>query len=673
MCCRVIALGIGLSAVAWCESVQAQEYTWKSDADGIWSAAGNWTSTPGDYPNSSTADAQIVLDITANRTITLTQDIEVNALRFNDTGGGTDMNVLIQPASGYTLRFTGVTPTIESGTYANHGLNIYAPIDISAAGLTHVGGGVTRLGGGITGGDDDGLILSQGSIEISGDSPNFSGDIIVESGARLQARSILGTGANVLGDTTGVTIINGTGYFETRDSSGKNISETFILNGIRAGGSLRCYAGGNNTIDGPVILNADSSFSVADWTSGSVGTKRLFYIDSVIQDGPGGPHSVYFLGDLASSSAQGTQGRLSEMILGGVSTYGGDTCLTTNFADDGSGTFSGTLRLGIDNPLPTTTKLSIGGAYSTAGGTLGTGAGNGRFVLNGHNQELAGLVANGTGLMNRVVGNSATLSTLTLNIADGVTNTYDGFLGWTDTDDNNLALVKTGAGTLKLTADNTYTGATTVNGGTLIINGDQSGATGDINVAAGASLGGSGTLGGDVTISGIHQPGNSPGVQTFGAGLDYTGGSSVVWELADNVSGLTIQAGPTYDFDQIVVAGDLTFQGTTTFNLDFNSPDGSLVNWTDTFWDSERSWLVYDVSGTTGGFENLSLSVIDWDDGGAAHLFDSIHPSGSFHLIQQGNDIFLSYAPVPEPSTVFLLLGIMASVGFRRRRRKCIP
>ncbi len=38
--------------------------------------------------------------------------------------------------------------------------------------------------------------------------------------------------------------------------------------------------------------------------------------------------------------------------------------------NNGSGTFSGTLRLDVgDNRLPTTTKLSIGGAYSTAGGT----------------------------------------------------------------------------------------------------------------------------------------------------------------------------------------------------------------------------------------------------------------------------------------------------------------
>ena len=650
-----------------CVPVEAQVTNWNSLTGGDWTDGTKWDAG---VP-SSTGDAIIQQEFTSDLTINLTGNTSVSALRFTDTGTTTDNRLIINPNSpSYTLTFAGANPMVESGssTSGGYGLQINSVVDFDAAGVTKMGGGTVRFNNKMTGGGT--LTVSQGTLELVGDSTGFTGDILITGGA-LQGRAFAGNGANLLGDTAHATTIDG-GRFQFRDTNNKTSSEPFIINKIHHLGGVMMYASGNVTINGPVTLNDDGSFSVADWTSSGAGQKRDFHINSVISEAAGGPHSVYFLGEFSSGSAQGANSRLSEMFLGAQSTYGGNTYVTTNKTNDETGSFSGNLRLDINNALPTGTTLVLGGSHAVTTGTLGTSAGNGKLAMGGFNQEVAGLQVNGTGTENRVVGNSATLSTLTLNIADGATNTYDGFLGWTDTDDNNLALVKTGAGTLKLTADNTYTGATTVNGGTLIINGDQSGATGDINVAAGASLGGSGTLGGDVTISGIHQPGNSPGVQTFGAGLDYTGGSSVVWELADNVSGLTIQAGPTYDFDQIVVAGDLTFQGTTTFNLDFNSPDGSLVNWTDTFWDSERSWLVYDVSGTTGGFENLSLSVIDWDDGGAAHLFDSIHPSGSFHLIQQENDIFLSYAPVPEPNTVLVLLGAVTASLFRRSRRKIV-
>ena len=62
-------------------------------------------------------------------------------------------------------------------------------------------------------------------------------------------------------------------------------------------------------------------------------------------------------------------------------------------------------------------------------------------------------------------------------------------------------LTQRGPGTLTLTGANTYTGATTVTAGTLLINGTQTAATGGISVASGATLGGTGTTGGLVTVA----------------------------------------------------------------------------------------------------------------------------------------------------------------------------
>jgi len=64
------------------------------------------------------------------------------------------------------------------------------------------------------------------------------------------------------------------------------------------------------------------------------------------------------------------------------------------------------------------------------------------------------------------------------------------------------SLLKTGGGMLTLSSANTYTGTTQVTGGTLLINGSQSLATGAVSASnSGTTLGGIGTLGGAVTVN----------------------------------------------------------------------------------------------------------------------------------------------------------------------------
>jgi autotransporter-associated beta strand protein len=70
----------------------------------------------------------------------------------------------------------------------------------------------------------------------------------------------------------------------------------------------------------------------------------------------------------------------------------------------------------------------------------------------------------GSGSSNQVVGGSAALSTLTLNIAAGTTNAYAGILGGGRAYENNLALVLKGGGFLFLSGLNSYTGTTHCSG-----------------------------------------------------------------------------------------------------------------------------------------------------------------------------------------------------------------
>ena len=137
----------------------------------------------------------------------------------------------------------------------------------------------------------------------------------------------------------------------------------------------------------------------------------------------------------------------------------------------------------------------------------------------------------------------------------------------------------------------------------------------------------------------------------------------VNWELSSNTSGNL--ANPNAIFDQIIVGGDLDFTDLTTLNLVFNAA-GSGVLWGDSLWNSAQSWTLYDVTGTTTNFANLSLTAIDWLDSGS-NDFSTARPDGSFALGLSGNDVVLNYTVVPEPPAAFIG-GIGLLMLLRRRR-----
>lgn len=121
-----------------------------------------------------------------------------------------------------------------------------------------------------------------------------------------------------------------------------------------------------------------------------------------------------------------------------------------------------------------------------------------------------------------------------------------------------LDLVKHGAGTLVLSGDNAYTGATLVNAGGLYVNGDQSAAKGATQVAGGATLGGAGTLGGDVTLAdgATLSPGDRGRVGTLAINGNLTLSAGSVLDFGFGQSANGIQPG-----DLVNVKGNLTLDG----------------------------------------------------------------------------------------------------------------
>jgi hypothetical protein len=206
---------------------------------------------------------------------------------------------------------------------------------------------------------------------------------------------------------------------------------------------------------------------------------------------------------------------------------------------------------------------------------------------------------------------------------------------------------------------------TTVNtGATLTANGT----VGNVTVDSGGTLKGSGTVNGSATLSGTLAAGNSPGVLTVTGDLTLASGGGMVWELFKNVDS---QESPTAAFDQVLVGGNLNFAGGNGITLDFGTTAvGSLVSWSNSFWDSNRSWLLYDVAGTTTGLENLSLLNSVFNDAAGGSLVAS-RTNASFSLSQSGNDVFLNYNAIPEPSSSLLMvLGVVGLIGIRAFGRK---
>jgi len=209
-------------------------------------------------------------------------------------------------------------------------------------------------------------------------------------------------------------------------------------------------------------------------------------------------------------------------------------------------------------------------------------------------------------------------------------------------------LTKTGSGTVALSGNNTYGGTTTVSAGSLIINGDSSGATGVLEVASGAVLGGSGTIGGAVSVSGALAPGNSIGTLTVANDVTWNEGEAWVFELGG--AGPSIASPGTSDLLAITGGNDF-LQGTgSTFTFDFAG---------------------------TGDFGWYKL--VDWAGGSTtfdALDFEGVNLAGVYTSDFVIQDSALYVNVVPEPST-YALLAVGASLvgahAVRRRRTRNRP
>lgn len=195
------------------------------------------------------------------------------------------------------------------------------------------------------------------------------------------------------------------------------------------------------------------------------------------------------------------------------------------------------------------------------------------------------------------------------------------------------SLEKNGAGTWKIRSNQTYTGTTAVNAGTLLINGMHSGG-GTYSVSAGATLGGNGTVdvgGNSVSVAGIIAPGNSIDQ------LDLVAAAATI-----SGNWVTEYSGISNTIDRLDVAGALDLTGGTLTFSDLGSGD-PLDNSAYVFGSYTSLTGTPSLVGVPAGY------TVDFN-------FNSSHQ--------------IALVAVPEPAALWLFsLGVVGLGGFRVRRR----
>lgn len=651
---RAMAVAVATTVLSTVAPVLAANRTWDGGGGDLnFNTAANWTANT--KPTSATNDTAIFNDggfgADASYTVTLGGDQSIETLRFGTTGASAaplNKNLTIE---GNTLAITALAGSngINYTNQAFGNATINSNITLSSNPTFNSGGSGTFSINGVIGES----VAGSGFVK-DGDGALTLRGLNTYTGATVIRRNTLLLGANSSSGAAGA-LGNSALAIQLGDSG---TTGTWNV-GVQTIGAF--------TIGRDIVVNATASTSnatvggsAAQATDGSTfsGTITLNRgVQLVSSTTPASGAVVDFTGLLTGTGGV-TKGQPGAIRLSNAdNNYAGDTVIR-----------NGSIEVATTGSLGAGTKVTLSDASSTGAAVISlVGNSNSAVTIEkqvvvdnfntavGSNSTLGGIGAGATIFTETVTLNRVVTQLTSASTGENAVR-FDGAIAGTG------GVNKVGAGTVVLTADNTYVGTTKVTTGTLalvttgtnniatssaIIVGDAPGSTavfdvtgvaGGFVVGAGQTIGGHGTFVGPLTIAGTLSPGTSIGTSTFDDDVTLSGTTSI--EI-DSVSGALFS-------DLVNGLGVITLGGV----LSIVDIDADSV----TSYAAGDSWNLFDGT-LAGAFSSVVLPEL-----GAGLSWDASE-------LTAGGEGILTVVAVPEPAATSLALGaVFMSLVTRRRR-----
>ena len=614
----------------------------------------------GDLVNNRFPSQLVSLDITLGKSVTWSSP---GAGTFN-VGGQHDLNgftLTLEPSVTILGNLGGTGALVTKGPFS--GSTVTISNDNTYQGLTTVQSGIlsvskpSALGSTLQGTE----VLAGAALNIN--ATNVGAESVTLNGSSAQA-SLTGTGTGSLaGDVSllgSLVKVGGEG--------------TLTLNGIVSGSSVlakedqgtialagaNTFTGRTEVRDGTLrVDNSQGLGATANGTTVLSGGTLLIATTGVVEP-------VTLFSSLASTEHPVLAGTGTASLLGNVNVIGaatreisarpGSTFTILGTIDDTGSvltsaftkTGSGTLVLAGSNTF--TGSVVVDSGILRVTNALGLGSASGQTIVSSGALELADVsIADETVRLGNVFGTSSSGiigsgdSSFLGNLVLATSAAYaraDGDLtigGTISEDGSSRGLRKIGAGTLRLDGDNTYTGLTNVQAGTLVVNGSV---LGDVSLAANTVLGGAGNIGGNVINEGTVAPGNSPGTLTVDGDYTQISTAQLLIELGGAGSG---------EFDVLNILGDAFLGG----GLDVSLWNGFIPDIGDSF----DFLLAQAIQGT---FDSVLLPVFTDRQLNLDYGLDYVRLT----VVGTGP------VSVPEPSVLALFSVGLLVIGFAGRRRR---
>lgn len=601
----------------------AQNATWVAPGGGAWNNNANWS--PATFPNGVNASATLGNATTASSTITLGQVITLGALQIDDNNN----NTISSSSPSHQLVFdagaANATLTITNAN-GNGSTAISSPIVLNSNLVVAQGssGGLT-ISGNRTG---TGGFTKEGSgmMQFTGNS-TYTGPTAINDG-RLRSWTAGGLPGGVgspvvaIGDGLGVA---DSAVLDLRGSMG--VSNAIAVN-VASDGRLEQF----NYIH-VRLLSAAGTGEIRLNTS--VGNSLEFL-------GSGAAYDSTFAGQITGgmtttgvpdpNPAPTPSSRINKTGTSTLTLSGANSYLSRTFISNGAINAASNTALGSSLTNQGTYVYSSGSLQVSNNVTLaeplflnGTGfGGNGALRSLSGNNTLSGPLAFGWS------GTGVPAAPTAVSVDAGSTLTISGSIT------GSANATKLGNGTLRLTGSNTYSGATSVNGGTLQL------------ASSGTAIAGS-----SLTV-------NSGGTLLLGASNQISNSSNLT------LAGGTFSTGPGYS-EQL---GTLTLSANSTIslgagvhNLMFGA--SNLALWSPTAILSIAGWLGDPMGGTAGRiFFGSNASGLTLDQLSRVEFIGPGYTGAQ--LLATGELVPMA---VPEAETVFSAALLLTVILWRERGR----